>query len=232
MTKKLFVLDTSVIIYDYDALKNFEEHDIAIPITVLEELDNLKKGNDTKNFSAREFSRFLDQASGKQSLQEWIPIDGKNKGEFTIVMNELKTSVDAIEIFGDDKGDHRILNAALYLKAEYPKRQVIMVSKDINLRIKAKSLDITAEDYETGKLKDSEIQADTVPTGRSVIENVDTSLIDELYTKEEVENTGVVDKNVNSNQFFVLKTVRNQHCLFSTKKKRLIKSRKNQLFWN
>ena len=80
-----------------------------------------------------------------------------------------------------------------------------MVSKDINLRIKAKSLDITAEDYETGKLKDSEIQADTVPTGRSVIENVNTSLIDELYTKEEVENTGVVDKNVNSNQFFVLK---------------------------
>ncbi|MBL56952.1 MAG: ribonuclease [Flavobacteriales bacterium] len=219
MTKKLFVLDTSVIIYDYDAIKNFEEHDIAIPITVLEELDNLKKGNDTKNFSAREFSRFLDQASGKQSLQEWIPIDGKNKGEFTIVMNELKTSVDAIEIFGDDKGDHRILNAALYLKAEYPKRQVIMVSKDINLRIKAKSLDITAEDYETGKLKDSEIQADTVPTGRSVIENVDTSLIDELYTKEEVENTGVVDKNVNSNQFFVLKNGKKSALSFFNKEK-------------
>lgn len=219
MTKKLFVLDTSVIIYDYDAIKNFEEHDIAIPITVLEELDNLKKGNDTKNFSAREFSRFLDQASGKQSLQEWIPIDGKNKGEFTIVMNELKSSVDAIEIFGDDKGDHRILNAALYLKAEYPKRQVIMVSKDINLRIKAKSLDITAEDYETGKLKDSEIQADTVPTGRSVIENVDTSLIDELYTKEEVENTGVVDKNVNSNQFFVLKNGKKSALSFFNKEK-------------
>ena len=70
MGKKLFVLDTSVIIYDYDAIKNFAEHDIAIPITVLEELDNFKKGNDTKNFAAREFSRFVDQASGVKSLQE------------------------------------------------------------------------------------------------------------------------------------------------------------------
>ena len=59
MEKKLFVLDTSVIIYDYDAIKNFDEHDIVIPITVLEELDNFKKGNDTKNFAAREFSRFV-----------------------------------------------------------------------------------------------------------------------------------------------------------------------------
>ena len=88
MPKKLFVLDTSVIIYDYNAIKNFAEHDIAIPITVLEELDNFKKGNDTKNFAAREFSRFVDTASGKKSLQDWIPIGGKNKGKFTIVMNE------------------------------------------------------------------------------------------------------------------------------------------------
>jgi len=164
MPKKLFVLDTSVIIYDYNALKNFEEHDIAIPITVLEELDNFKKGNDTKNFAAREFSRYIDAASGKKSLQDWIPIGGKNKGKFTIVMNELQSKIDAVEIFGDDKGDHRILNAALYVKSKYPDRQVTMVSKDINLRIKAKSLEITSEDYETGKLKDSEIQADTVPS--------------------------------------------------------------------
>ena len=219
MTKKLFVLDTSVIIYDYDAIKNFDEHDIAIPITVLEELDNFKKGNDTKNFSAREFSRFLDKASGKKSLQDWIPIDGKNKGEFTIVMNELKSKIDAIKIFGDDKGDHRILNAALYLKSKYPRRHVVMVSKDINLRIKAKSLNITAEDYETGKLKDSEIQADTVPTGRSVIEDVDTGIIDELYTKEELINDGLLNENVNSNQFFVLKNGKKSALSFYNKEK-------------
>jgi len=219
MTKKLFVLDTSVIIYDYDAIKNFDEHDIAIPITVLEELDNFKKGNDTKNFSAREFSRFLDKASGKKSLQDWIPIDGKNKGEFTIVMNELKSKIDAIKIFGDDKGDHRILNAALYLKSKYPRRHVIMVSKDINLRIKAKSLNITAEDYETGKLKDSEIQADTVPTGRSVIEDVDTGIIDELYTKEELINDGLIKEKINSNQFFVLKNGKKSALSFYNKEK-------------
>ncbi len=219
MAKKLFVLDTSVIIYDYNAIKNFKEHDIAIPITVLEELDNLKKGNDTKNFAAREFSRFVDKASGKQSLQDWIPIDGKRKGQFTIVMNELKSEIDAIKIFGDDKGDHRILNAASYLKAKYSERQVIMVSKDINLRIKAKSLDIIAEDYETGKLKDSEIQADTVPTGRSAIENIDTAIIDELYNKKEVVNEGILDKEINSNQFFVLKNGKKSALTFYNKEK-------------
>jgi PhoH-like ATPase len=219
MTKKLFVLDTSVIIYDYDAIKNFEEHDIAIPITVLEELDNFKKGNDTKNFSAREFSRYLDNASGKKSLQNWIPIDGKNKGEFTIVMNELNSKINAIQIFGDDKGDHRILNAALYLKSKYPSRQVVMVSKDINLRIKAKSLNINAEDYETGKLKDSEIQADTVPTGRSVIENVNTDIIDELYTKKELVNNGIISDKITSNQFFVLKNGKKSALSFYNKEK-------------
>jgi PhoH-like ATPase len=219
MSKKLFVLDTSVIIYDYDAIKNFEEHDIAIPITVLEELDNFKKGNDTKNFSAREFSRYLDNASGKKSLQNWIPIGGKDKGEFTIVMNELNSKIDAIQIFGDDKGDHRILNAALYLKSKYPSRQVVMVSKDINLRIKAKSLNINAEDYETGKLKDSEIQADTVPTGRSVIENVDTEIIDELYTKKELVNNGIISEKITSNQFFVLKNGKKSALSFYNKEK-------------
>jgi len=205
MKKKLFVLDTSVIIYDYDAIKNFDEHDIVIPITVLEELDNFKKGNDTKNFAAREFSRFVDQASGKNSLQDWIPIEGKNKGLFTIVMNELETKIDAIKIFGDDKGDHRILNAALHMKAEYPNRQVIMVSKDINLRIKAKSLNIIAEDYETGKLNDSDIEADTAPTGRSVIEDVDIAFIDSLYANDEVTNDGVINKEIKGNQFFTLR---------------------------
>ncbi len=219
MAKKLFVLDTSVIIYDYNAIKNFDEHDIAIPITVLEELDNFKKGNDTKNFAAREFSRYVDTASGKQSLQEWIPIDGKGKGQFTIVMNELQSKIDAIEIFGDDKGDHRILNAALYMKSKFPRRQVVMVSKDINLRIKAKSLGITAEDYETGKLKDSEIQADTVPTGRSVIDNVDPDLIDQLYTQDEVENNGVIDKDTSINQFFVLKNGKKSALSFYNKGK-------------
>ena len=120
-------------------------------------------------------------------------------------MNELKTKIDAIKIFGDDKGDHRILNAALHIQAKYPNRQVIMVSKDINLRIKAKSLNIIAEDYETGKLNDSDIEADTAPTGRSVIEDVEIAFIDSLYANDEVANNGVIDKEIKGNQFFTLK---------------------------
>jgi len=73
--RKIFVLDTSVIIYDHTAIKSFKEHDVVIPITVLEELDNFKKGNDTKNFAAREFTRYVDNMSGANSLQEWTPIN-------------------------------------------------------------------------------------------------------------------------------------------------------------
>lgn len=85
--QKIFVLDTSVIIYDHTAIKNFKEHDVVIPITVLEELDNFKKGNDSKNFAAREFSRYLDKLSGNHSLQEWTNINGKGHGMFKIEMN-------------------------------------------------------------------------------------------------------------------------------------------------
>ena len=85
--KKIFVLDTSVILYAHDAILNFEEHDIGIPITVLEELDNFKKGNDTINFEAREFIRMMDQLSQGQQLQHWIPLNGKTKGKFKVLMD-------------------------------------------------------------------------------------------------------------------------------------------------
>src|SRR5210317_1196370 len=94
--KKIFVLDTSVILYNHNAINNFEENDIAIPITVLEELDNFKKGNDTKNFEAREFIRFLDKLSGKFTIQDWIPLEGKDKGKFKVIMNPTPTHVDAM----------------------------------------------------------------------------------------------------------------------------------------
>ena len=74
--KKIFVLDTSVLLYDYEAVKNFEDNDVAIPITVLEELDTFKKGNSVTNLHAREFIRYLDSISDANMLQEWIPIGG------------------------------------------------------------------------------------------------------------------------------------------------------------
>ena len=85
--KKIFVLDTSVILYSHDSIMNFDEHDVGIPITVLEELDNFKKGNDTLNFEAREFARLIDQLSADYLLKDWIPLNGKTKGKFKVLMN-------------------------------------------------------------------------------------------------------------------------------------------------
>ncbi len=80
--QKIFVLDTSVILHDFNALQNFQEHDVAIPITVLEELDQFKKGNSVLNLQAREFIRQLDKLSDHNMLHEWIPLDGPAHGKF------------------------------------------------------------------------------------------------------------------------------------------------------
>src|SRR6201997_5786628 len=105
MQKKIFVLDTSVIIYDHTAIRNFKEHDVVIPITVLEELDQFKKGNDTKNFAAREFSRYIDKLSGNHALQTWTPINGKTHGNFKIEFALKAKGIDAEYVFGERKAD-------------------------------------------------------------------------------------------------------------------------------
>lgn len=174
-SNKIFVIDTSVILYDHNAIYNFEDNDVAIPITVLEEIDEFKKGNDTINYEAREFIRSLDQLAEKNTLNDWIPIN-KSKGKFKVVMIE-DSSIDAVKIFQNNKPDHHILNAALTIAAENPNKKVILVSKDINLRLKAKSLNINAEDYLTGKIKDTT----KLFTGKSTIENVTDELVSQIY---------------------------------------------------
>ncbi|MBU2552815.1 MAG: PhoH family protein [Bacteroidetes bacterium] len=174
--RKIFVLDTSVILYNHNAINEFDEHDVAIPITVLEELDDFKKGNTIKNYEAREFIRFLDNISGKTAITDWRKLNGASKGSFKVVMNE-KSDLDAREIFDENKPDHRILNAAIKLKEENPDRKVILVSKDINLRLKAKAMNLQAEDFETGKVKNIE----ALYTGSSVIDMVNPEAIDKLY---------------------------------------------------
>ena len=136
--RKIFVLDTSVILYTHNSIMNFAEHDVVIPITVLEELDQFKKGNDTKNFEAREFIREMDRLSGNFNLTEWLPM-GEKRGKFKVVMNGRGKNLDAVRILGEDKGDHRIINSALSLMDDYPEHKVVLVTKDINLRLKAKS---------------------------------------------------------------------------------------------
>jgi len=195
------VLDTSVIIYDYSAITQFDEHDVAIPITVLEELDNFKKGNDSKNFAAREFIRELDVLARTKTLQQWIPINGPKKGSFKVVMTGTRGDVDANKIFGEYKADHKILNAALALQSEFPERKVILVSKDINLRLKAKSLNVNAEDYETGKIKD----VSSMYKGETTVEGIAASVINDLYDKGTCEPSVVGLENAPNNHYYILK---------------------------
>jgi PhoH-like ATPase len=201
--RKIFVLDTSVILYDHNAINNFDEHDVGIPITVLEELDNFKKGNDTINFEAREFIRFLDRISGQYTLQDWIPLNGNNSGSFRVIMDE-SSSVDARKIFGDSKADHKILNAAMHMQEEYPHRKIILVSKDINLRLKAKSLNIYAEDYETGKIKN----LDSLYRGISTMEHVPEKYLEQLYNEGAFDPAEAFSEKPPANHFFILKNNR------------------------
>ena len=198
--RKIFVLDTSVILYDHTAIKNFKDNDVVIPITVLEELDNFKKGNDTKNYAAREFIRYIDKQSGKHTLQDWTPINGRTLGRFYIEMH-TNSKLNAEKIFEERKPDHKILNTTIYLQEKYPNRKVVLVTKDINLRIKAKSLNIQAEDYETGKIKELE----ELYTGKAEFNKVKPNIIQQLYQTGECPVKLFTRHPLIPNQYFILK---------------------------
>ncbi|PCJ89606.1 MAG: ribonuclease [Flavobacteriales bacterium] len=199
--KKIFVIDTSVILHDHETINNFDEHDVAIPITVLEELDNFKKGNQNINYEAREFIRMIDKLSAGHSLKNWIPLQGEGKGDFKIVMSSNGLKVDAEKIFDQKKPDHKILNAALILREKENGRKVIMVTKDVNLRIKAKALGIDAQDYETGKIKDIK----NLYTGKASVENIDSEVIREIFNSGYIEDISFMDREVVNNHFYILK---------------------------
>ncbi len=199
---RIYVLDTSVILYDHNAINNFEDNDVAIPITVLEELDNFKKGNDTKNYEAREFIRFLDKVSGKSTLQQWIKLNGPKKGQFKIIMHHNKTKRDAEFIYNDNKADHKILNAAISLQEEHTDREVVLVTKDINLRLKAKALELPSEDYLTGKIQDVK---NLVVTGKETVEEVDNDIIKKIFNGGSIENPSIKGLQFKKNSFYILK---------------------------
>lgn len=201
--KKIFVLDTSVIIYEHNSILNFAEHDIGIPITVLEELDNFKKGNDTKNFEAREFIRLIDKLAKGHMLHDWNPLNGKTKGHFKVLMN-TSSSVDANKVFNENKPDHQILNSALQLQQESKGKKVILVSKDVNLRLKAKALGLMAEDYTTGKVQN----ISSLYSGKTIVENVESDMIDLLYEKGYCVPADLLGKKVEpiKNHYYIFRS--------------------------
>ncbi|MFD0941297.1 PhoH family protein [Pedobacter boryungensis] len=201
LTKKIFVLDTSVILYDHNAINNFQEHDVAVPVLVLEELDNFKSGNDTRNFEARSFIRLIDQASKNHLINKWISLTKISQGKFKIILDESPKKINAEKLFGEGKFDNRILNSALVLKEENPKSKVILVSKDICLRLKAKSLNLYAEDYETGKIKN----ADELYTGKTELIDFSIEAIDELRKNGTIDASALNLPHGDSNHFYSLK---------------------------
>ena len=198
--KKIFILDTSVILHDHNSVNNFAEHDVVIPITVLEELDNFKKGNETINFEAREFIRFLDIKSKEDTLQEWRQIHDRGPGRMIVMMYE-HNGVNAEEIFGEEKPDHKILNTALVVMHKHPDHKVVLVSKDINLRLKAKSLGLHAEDYKNDKIADPDFLKEPIET----IEGIDHENIDKIYSEGSIGFKEILKQEPFANQCFILK---------------------------
>ncbi len=207
-SKKIYVLDTSVILYNHNSIYSFDDNDVAIPITVLEELDNFKKGNDTKNFEAREFIREMDRLSGDFILTDWRPLGGK-LGRFKVEMNG-KGNIDAVQILGEDKADHRIINSALALSKENPDQKVVLVTKDINLRLKAKSLNLHSEDFQTGKIKN----VDELYTGKSVINGVSVTVIDQIYSHGSCAPFDFLKVDPICNHYYILKN--GKHSVLAT----------------
>ena len=197
---KIFVLDTNVILHDHTCIYQFQDNDVILPITVLEELDKFKRGNDLINFQAREFTRLLDEIVGDELFNGGKSL-GKEKGNLRIetgkpFSDELKTS------FKEDIPDHRILAIADYISKSYPKRKTVLISKDINLRMKAKSLGIQAEDYKTDQVTDEHILDKTVTT----FDNFSDTLIDILYNQGSFAKTEAGDKfTPEANECFIFR---------------------------
>ncbi len=199
-SKKIYVLDTSVILYDHNSVKHFDENDVAIPIQVLEELDNFKKGGETKNYEARSFIRYLNTVAGDSLLNNWVDINGEASGKLKVVKESSTLIQNASATFDDYKNDNKIINAALTVQEEYPKRKVVLVSKDICLRVKARAFNIVSEDYLTGKVAD----VDQLYTGKTILESIESEAIDELFDKQVLSNDKVSKTPHPFNHFLIM----------------------------
>jgi PhoH-like ATPase len=174
--KKIFVLDTNVILHDSSCIHQFGEHDVVIPITVLEELDHFKKGNDSLNFHAREFARTLDSLSGDKLFNGGLPL-GAGRGKISIKLDRAFDESIAAN-FSPKKPDHHILNIGYQVSLEHSDREVSLVTKDVNLRMKAKAVGLMAQDYKNDHVSDIQ----QLYTGTRIEENVDPELINLMYT--------------------------------------------------
>ncbi len=197
--RKIFILDTNVILHDHKCIYNFENNDVILPIVVLEELDKFKKGNDQINYQAREFVRDLNNISGEQLFKEGVSL-GDKQGKLFVATGKPFTQT-MQDSFFEKSPDHRILAIALHVKEEFKTRIVTLVTKDINLRMKAKSLGLNSEDYETDKVKN----IDVLEKGVRIHEEFDAKTIDTLYNSDGIAKNDFPIQDMPANQYFVLR---------------------------
>ena len=194
---KIFVLDTNVILHDATCIHHFENNEVVIPISVLEELDQFKRGNEQIHFNARDFLRSLDDLSTGSNNSEFNKGDGKIR---VLVNHDWHPDVEAS--FQEDCPDHRIINCAYKLNIDNPDREVILVTKDTNMRLKSRSLGLSAEDYSRDAIEDLR----QVYTGSRLVENVGTREIDELYASQGIDVAGLDSvTNPIANENFILR---------------------------
>jgi PhoH-like ATPase len=200
--KKIFVLDTNVILHDSSCIHQFGEHNVVIPITVLEELDHFKKGNDSLNFHAREFARTLDALAEDKLFNGGVPI-GAGLGKISIKLDRAFDEDIAANFSDKNKPDHRILNIGYQVAKENSDRIVCLVTKDVNLRMKAKAVGLLAQDYKNDHVSDIR----QLYTGTRILDDVNLELINRMYTppyefpSAELE----VDRPLIPNEYLILR---------------------------
>lgn len=193
--KKFFVLDTNIVLHDPKFHESFDENDLHIPIQLLEEVDKYKNGFEPINYNAREFIRFMDNLPEEKLFSSGASL-GEGLGKIRMIMdNEINEVV--LKHFPDkNKIDNQILNSAYCLQASNPKTEVVLISKDVNLRMKAKSLKIKAEDYKNDMISSVDL---LYKKTRSL--SVEENVIDTLFKKEIV---AYQDLSLIENEFFIL----------------------------
>ena len=199
---KNFVLDTNVILHDFECIDKFEDNDIYIPIVVLEELDKFKKGSDQINFNARAFVRKLDDLTRADFFEHGVDL-GEGRGRLYVYLGN-KPHERVAHAFGENIPDHKILSATLHIAEANEGEQTILVSKDINLRMKAKSLGIPVEDYFNDKVQTFDLFDEAQP----VFEGIDLELINRLYNDEQGVPLDELEfgSKILPNECFVLKS--------------------------
>ncbi|MDR3252712.1 MAG: PhoH family protein [Tannerella sp.] len=176
-TKKNFVLDTNVILHDFKCLSYFQENDIYLPIVVLEELDKFKKGSEQINYNAREFVRELDALTSNDFALKGASL-GDGKGTLYVVTGDVYHNRVAAS-FPERIPDNRILSCAVTVAEQYPDIKTVLVTKDVNMRMKGRSLGVFVEDYNTDKVRDVNV----FERSQETYAGVSSVLIDSIYAK-------------------------------------------------